>query len=144
MDHLLSLSQAARMVGVRRRSLQQLIQQGRLSVFEGSIRMSELMKEFPEVENDDSGMIEKMRRIQDGALYKFHPDSLPDAEQLAAELHRMRLDLGDAQLELEKYRQMTAELQQRLYTIQDQCDKRQGAILGTLITWLAHQVKQHV
>ena len=46
MDRLLSVSQAARMVGIPRRLLQQHIQEGRINAFEGHIRMSELHKAY--------------------------------------------------------------------------------------------------
>jgi len=142
MDHLLSLSQAARMVGVRRKTLQGLIQDGRLKVFEGEIRMSELMKEFPEADADRSGMLDKMRRNQDAALFKFLPDSVPDREQIAGEIHRLRLELAEARGEITAYRQLTAELKGRLYEMQEQCDKRQGVMLGALITWLVQRMNQ--
>ena len=142
MDHLLSLSQAARMVGVRRTTLQGLIQDGRLSVFEGSIRLSELMKEFPEADADRSGMLDKMQRNQDGALFKTLPASGPDPERLGAEVHRLRLELADARGEIAAYRQLTIELKDRLYDMQEQCDKRQGMMLGALITWLVQRMNQ--
>ena len=142
MDHLLSLSQAARMVGVRRKTMQKLIQDGRLHVFEGSIRMSELMKEFPKADGDRSGMLDKMQRNQDGALFKFLPDSAPDPERIAGEMHRLRLELADARGEVAAYRQLTAELKDRLYDMQEQCDKREGMMLGALITWLVQRTNQ--
>ena len=142
MDHLLSLSQAARMVGVRRKTLQNLVQDGRLSVFEGSIRISELLKEFPDASPEGSAMVDKMQRIQDGALFKFQHDSLTDAESLAAEGHRLRLELRDARAELAENKALTLELQGRLYGMQEQCDKRQGMLLGALITWLAQRMNQ--
>ncbi len=142
MNHLLSLSQAARMVGVRRKTLQTMVQEGRLSVFEGSIRMSELLKEFPDASPEGSAMVDKMQRIRDAALFKIQHDSLTDAESLAAEAHRLRLDLRDAQAELAEYKALTVELQGRLYDMQEQCDKRQGLMLGALITWLAQRMSQ--
>lgn len=143
MDHLLSLSQAARLVGVRRKTLQKLVQDGRLTVFEGSIRTSELLKEFPQASPERSAMVDKMQRIQDGALFKFPPHSPPDAESLAAEIHRLRLQLSEAKAELGAYRGLTLELQDRLYEMQEHCDKRQGMLLGALITWLAQRMNQH-
>lgn len=142
MDHLLSLSQAARMVGVRRRTLQKLVQDGRLSTFEGSIRTSELLKEFPEASPENSAIVDRMQRIQDGALFKFQAE-VPDAETLAAEAHRLRLELGEARAELAAYRQLAVELKDHLYEMQDQCDKRQGMLLGAVITWLAHRMNEH-
>ena len=142
MDPLLSLSQAARMVGVRRSILQRHIEQGDLRTFEGALRMSELLKVFPEVDADRSGMLEKVRRIQDGALFKPSVETLADAETLAAEAHRLRLELGKTRLELERHRRLTEELKEHLYAMQEQCDRNQRALLGTLITWLARKTRQ--
>ena len=141
MDRLLSLSQAARMVGVRRSTLQRHIQEGKLSTFEGELRMSELLKVFPEANPDQSGMVEKMRRIQDGALFKPALESLADAESLSAEVHRLRLELGEARVAVERYRNLTQELKEHLYTMQEQCDRNQKALLGTLITWLVRKTQ---
>ena len=51
-DRMLSVSQAARMVGVPRRLIQQRIQEGKIDGFDGYIRMSELRKVFPEADSD--------------------------------------------------------------------------------------------
>ena len=142
MDQLLSLSQAARMVGVRRSTLQRHIQEGRLSTFEGARRLSELLKVFPGASPDQSGMVEKMRRIQDGALFKPLSENLPDAETLSSEVHRLRLELGEARLTVERYRRLTGDLKEHLYSMQEQCDRNQKAMLGTLITWLARKTHQ--
>lgn len=141
MDRLLSLSQAARMVGVRRSTLQRHIQDGKLSTFEGELRMSELLKVFPEANPDQSGMLEKMRRIQDGALFKPGIESLPNAETLSSEVHRLRLELGEARVAVERYRNLTDELKEHLYSMQEQCDRNQKALLGTLITWLVRKTQ---
>ena len=69
-DRLLSLSQAARMAGVSRKILQKHISCGDLSTFEGYVRMSDLRMIYSEVSGDRSGMIEKVRRIQDAAVLK--------------------------------------------------------------------------
>ena len=142
MDHLLSLSQAARMVGVRRNTLQQQIQDGEISAFEGSIRMSELLKIYPEASPDQSGMVEKMQRIQDGALYKPNMDDLPDSRTLAAEVHRLRLELGETRVRLQGYRSLAGEMRDRLYQLQKQCDHKQAMLLGSVITWLARQINR--
>jgi CDP-4-dehydro-6-deoxyglucose reductase len=141
MDRLLTLSQAARMVGVPRRTLQQYIREGYLSVFEGDIRLSELLKVFPRADADRSGMIEKMDRIKAGAVFKTTNDNRPDPEQLASEVHRLRLQLGETQAVLDSYRQMAAEMKDRLLELQDHCDRKQAVMIGTLVGWFLHQCK---
>jgi CDP-4-dehydro-6-deoxyglucose reductase len=142
MDRLLSLSQAARLVGVSRRTLQKHIQEGRISTFEGAIRLSELLRVYPDAEADQSGMVEKVLRIQAGAVHKYNRDSLPDREALAAENQRLKLELREAQVELHAYRKLTNQLRDRLYAIQEQCDRNQRVLLGTVISWLGQQMKK--
>jgi hypothetical protein len=140
-DSLLSLSQAARMAGVKRRTLQRKIQEGVISVFEGYIRLSELRKAYPDLEAVSSGMIERMDRIKQVALFKPERTSLPDREQLAGELHRLRIRLGEVEGELDQYRQLTVQLRDRLYGLQEQCDRNQAVMLETVLSWLLHQMK---
>ncbi len=141
MDRLLSLSQAARMVGVPRRLLQQHIQEGRITAFEGQIRMSELHKAYPEADSDRSGMLEKVSRIREAALYKSSGDARPDAEHLATELQRTRVEMIRMQQELDGYRQFAAETEHRLLELQERCDARQAMMLGTLVGWFMNQSK---
>ena len=141
MDRLLSLSQAARMVGVPRRLLQQHIQEGRLTAFEGSIRMSELHKAYPQADSDRSGMIEKVQRIREAAVLKSTRDGRRDPEHLATELQRTRVEMGRLQQELDSYRQLAAETEERLLDLQEHCDAKQAMMLGTLVGWFMNQVK---
>jgi len=52
------------------------------------------------------------------------------------------LQLGEARAELNSYRRLTLELKERLYDLQDQCDKRESVMLGALIAWLARRMNQ--
>ncbi|MGD8309726.1 MAG: hypothetical protein PVG98_09800 [Chromatiales bacterium] len=140
MDRLLSLSQAARMAGVRRRDLQEKVQQGELSVFEGSIRMSELERAYPGLDPDASAMLEKVDRIKRSALTKYQAHSLPDSEALAAQNQRLRLALEEARHQLAGHRALARELEERLLGLQEACDRRQSVLLGSLITWFQHQL----
>lgn len=141
MDRLLSLSQAARMVGVPRRLLQQHIQDGDLTAFEGHIRMSELLKAFPDADSDRSGMVEKVQRIREAAAFKANRDFKPDVDHLSTELQRARVEIAGLQAELERHRALTAETERRLTELQANCDRRQGLLLGTLVGWLMSQRK---
>lgn len=141
MDRLLSLSQAARMVGVTRRVLQQQIQDGLLDTFEGQVRMSELLKVYPEVEPERSGMVEKVRRLREAAFAKGPSAAQPNAERLAAEVQRLRIELSMANDRLAGYEQLAADTRDRLLALQERCDRRQALLLGTLIGWYMHQVK---
>ena len=141
MDHLLSLSQAARMVGVPRKVLQNHIQMGDLTVFEGSIRQSELLKIFPETNTDKSGMIEKMRRIQEDAVNKYMNDTMPDPEHLTSEVQRLRVALEESDEQLASYRQLVDEMKERMTDLQARCDKKQALMISSLMGWFFSQCK---
>lgn len=141
MDRLLSLSQAARMVGVPRRLLQQHIQEGLIEAFEGHIRMSELQKAYPDANSDRSGMVEKVRRIREAASMKANRDFKPDVDHLCTELQRARVEIERLQEEVAGYRRFAAETEERLLGLQEQCDARQAMMLGTLVGWFMNQLK---
>jgi len=141
MDRLLSVSQAARMAGVPRKILQQHIQEGRVSTFEGYIRMSELHKAYPEVSGEKSGMIEKVRMIRDAALLKEAVEHQHDPERLAAEFHRAQIEIARLQAQVDSYRELAALTEQQLVHLQEQCERREASMLGTLIGWYMNQVK---
>lgn len=141
MDRLLSMSQAARMVGVPRRLLQQQVQEGQIMAFEGHIRMSELRKVYPEADSDRSGMVEKVARIREAALFKANRDGRPDVDQLSSELQRSRVEIARLRDELSSYRQLAAETEVRLLDLQERCDTGQAMMLGALLGWFMNQIK---
>lgn len=140
-DRMLSVSQAARMAGVPRRLLQQRIQEGLIDGFDGYVRMSELRKVFPDVDSDRSGMVEKVARIREAALFKANRDGKPDVDHLSSELQRARVEIARLQDELDSYRELAAETETRLLDLQERCDARQAMLLGTLVGWFMNQLK---
>lgn len=141
MDRDLSLSQAARMVGVPRKVLQQQIQAGELATFEGHLRMSELLKLYPDTAPDDSGILEKVKRIQAAALGKATAEPHRDPDHLNAQIQRLRIENGMLRDQIHSYEDLSDEMADRLVALQESCDKQQSMMLGTLIGWYMHQVK---
>lgn len=141
MDHLLSLSQAARMVGVPRKVLQGHIQHGDLSVFEGSVRQSELLKIFPETRTEKSGMLEKTRKIQEDAINKYMHDTLPDADHLASEVQRLRASLLQAEEKIASYEDLVDGMKSRMEAFEKQCDSKQAMMFTSLMGWFFSQCK---
>ena len=141
MDRLFSVSQAARLVGVPRRMIQQHIQEGRVEAFEGHIRLSELRKAYPEADSERSGMVEKVNRIREAAASKANRDFKPNVDHLCTELQRARVEIERLSAEVGSYRRFAVETENRLVELQDRCDKRQAMMLGTLIGWFMNQQK---
>lgn len=103
--------------------------------------MSELHKAYPEANSDRSGMIEKVARIREAALYKANRDGRPDVDHLSSELQRARVEIARLQDELDGYRQLAVETEGRLLDLQERCDARQAMMLGTLVGWFMNQLK---
>jgi len=100
MPRLITLSRAARLVGVKRGTLQKKIQQGDLRTFEGELLLSDLLHAYPQTEVEDSTMLERVETIMEMAVNKIYrsPADKPSSDTLAARI----LSLGQ---ELAKVRQ---------------------------------------
>jgi len=142
MDHLLNLSTAAKLAGVSRRTIQSKIQAGDLDTFEGHVRMSALTKVYPEVDNQTDAVLERMSRFQDNAVGKINPDEISDERLLANQVHRLQLELTDTYLQLDTYKALTMELQNRLIVMKEGCDRKERQMLQALLHWMTVQMKQ--
>ena len=84
----ISLSRAARLVGVKRGVLQQQIRSGELQTFEGEIVLSDLLHAYPDAQIEDSSMLERVEQIIEQATF-INPDSIarkPDNVALTARI----------------------------------------------------------
>jgi CDP-4-dehydro-6-deoxyglucose reductase len=104
MPRYLTLSRAARLVGVRRGALQSRIRNGELAAFEGMVAEDDLLRAFPEARLEDNTVLERLEAIKEAAFARrVRERVLPSAEVLMARL-----------AELEHYRDIVRELQARL------------------------------
>ncbi|WP_198265677.1 2Fe-2S iron-sulfur cluster-binding protein [sulfur-oxidizing endosymbiont of Gigantopelta aegis] len=71
MDRHLSLSQAARLIGVKRGDIQKKIQENKLTVMEGTVVLSDLKLAFPDAVYEDNTMLEKMEKFMKDAVHKM-------------------------------------------------------------------------
>jgi CDP-4-dehydro-6-deoxyglucose reductase len=65
---MLTLSRAARLIGVSRGSLQKKIRDGELKSFEGLIDPAELSRAYPQADLEDNAMLERIEHIIENAL----------------------------------------------------------------------------
>jgi CDP-4-dehydro-6-deoxyglucose reductase len=101
MPRYLTLSRAARLVGVRRGVLQSKIRSGELAAFEGMVSEEDLLRAYPQARLEDNSVLERLEAIKDAAFARrVRERVLPSAEVLMARL-----------AELERY---CATLEERL------------------------------
>ncbi len=95
MPHLLTVSRAARLVGVSRGTLQQRIKDGDLTTFEGHIVADDLLRLYPETRLHDQKELDRVEHIKETAFAKrVRERVLPDAETLAARVQALGIELA--------------------------------------------------
>lgn len=96
---LITVSRAARLVGVSRGKLQKQIQDGEILSFEGMVDLDALARAYPQVELEDNQMLEKIEDIVEKALHRARGDKLrkllaPDLGTLAARVASLSKELS--------------------------------------------------
>lgn len=87
MPRYLTLSRAARLVGVRRGALQSKIRSGELAAFEGMVSEEDLLRAYPQAHLEDNAFLERLEAIKDAAFARrVRERVLPSAEVLMARL----------------------------------------------------------
>ena len=115
----ISLSRAARLVGVKRGVLQQQIRAGELQTFEGEIVLTDLLQAYPDAQIEDSSMLERVEQIIEQATF-VNAESIarkPDNVALTARIMSLSEDLSRHKRLLARYQRFSedlrAEIEQR-------------------------------
>jgi CDP-4-dehydro-6-deoxyglucose reductase, E3 len=142
MPRLITLSRAARLVGVKRGTLQQKIQQGELRTFEGELLLADLLHAYPQTQVEDTTMLERVGHIMEQAVNKIvRPDEdMPDYNTLAARILSLGRDLAQARQDARRYRELVADLQQKLAELARSADEAGALHLGKLQDWLQQAI----
>jgi len=133
MARRISLSRAARLVGVKRGTLQQKIRAGELKTFEGEIVLADLLQAYPDAQVEDSSMLERVEQIMEQATF-INPDSIarkPDNVALTARIMSLSEDLSRQKRLTARYRRFIEELGEKIAQITAEPDAMQQ-----LKTWL--------
>ena len=115
MQQRLSLSRAARLVGVARGALQQMIQGGELPSFDGTVSLADLTRIFPAAGLERDAGFERVTRIREEAFGKrLREHLLPSREILSQRLFEQSRELADLRAHLQRYHAMVVQLRERL------------------------------
>ena len=115
MSQFLTLSRAARLVGVTRGALQKKIKDGELPTFEGMVAPADLLRVYPQTRLEDNAHLERLIQIKESAFAKrLRERILPDPEVLVVRLSDLGHELADTRAQLERYRAVNTEFEQRL------------------------------
>jgi CDP-4-dehydro-6-deoxyglucose reductase len=115
MSQWLTLSRAARLIGVPRGVLQQQIREGRLPSADGMVSTVGLLQLYPQFDLEDSGAFERVVRVKEEAFGRRVLDRvLPPREVLAQRLFAQSQELADARRHLQRYHDLVVALQGRI------------------------------
>ncbi|HAJ91305.1 MAG TPA: ferredoxin [Gammaproteobacteria bacterium] len=138
MPRLITLSRAARLVGVKRGALQTKIQQGELRTFEGELLLADLLQVYPQTQVEDTTMLERVEHIMEQAVNKIvRPanDDLPDSDTLAARILALGQELAQARQEARRYNDLVTDLKQKLDELGPEAEKTQEQTFSKLKDW---------
>ena len=115
MRQLLSLSRAARLVGVARGALQQKIRSGELPSFDGMLSADDLSRLYPEVRLEVDAGFERVEKIKEEAFgLRLRERLLPSQAILSQRVFEQSRELADLRTHLQRYHAMVVELRERL------------------------------
>ena len=140
MSKLLSLTRAARLVGVNRVVLQKKIQNGELDAHDGMVNVDDLLACYPDAELEDTVEIQRISRIKEQAFGKrVFERALPDPEVLAARVTELSRTLALNQAMLENLKGLFNKLLKKLD--ETQCDAASQQMMGDLRLWIRHEAE---
>ncbi|MCW8900107.1 MAG: 2Fe-2S iron-sulfur cluster-binding protein [Gammaproteobacteria bacterium] len=119
MPRLVSLSRAAKLVGLSRGALQKRIHDLELQSFEGQVDLDDIEKMFPDVEIEDNHIIEDLEKIVEQALKRAHGAKLakllaPDSYTLAARLHSITKEHAHAKSQVKELIGLLSDVQTQI------------------------------
>lgn len=144
MSRLVTVSRAAKLVGVSRGNLQRRIREGNIESFEGMVDLTTLADHFPNIKLEDNSMIERLERIIENAARKArtHKSSSlpPDMETLATRVNLLSDELVSSKLEISIFYNIFDKLKSKLNNLAKEEPESANAIRN-LQSWLLSEVE---
>jgi CDP-4-dehydro-6-deoxyglucose reductase len=137
MPRLITLSRAARLVGVKRGALQKKIRAGELRTFEGEILLPDLLHAYPQTQVEDTTMLERVEQIMEQAVNKIvrPPDDLSDTDTLAARILALSQELARARHEARRYSGLVAAIKDKFQELAPEAGTTRDEAFSRLRDW---------
>ena len=137
MAKYVNVAKAARILGVSRARMQELIKSGELETFEGQVDVEHLRSNFPGLAFNESPVIERTQIIKDTAygerLQKFMS---PPADVLQSKIRRLSVDLNVERTKARDYQDVIEGLLEKLSEMQQYSDEGQRRLIHEINIWL--------
>ncbi len=120
MANWLTVWRAAQLVGVPRGVLQQRVQVGEIELSDGLVSTETLLRLYPQVKLEESGMFERVVQLRDESFGKrLRERMLPSQEVLSRRLFSQSQALAEAQRHLQRYHSLVLALRDGLQALAD-------------------------
>ena len=104
LTQLITLSRAARLIGVIRSELQKKIQQGELHAFDGMVNIDDLLLAYPKAQLEDEVEYRRVSQIREKAFGKrIFERAMPDVETLATRVTELSKELAISQIQVKQF-----------------------------------------
>ncbi|CAB5495206.1 hypothetical protein THERMOT_264 [Bathymodiolus thermophilus thioautotrophic gill symbiont] len=140
----LSVSKAARMLGISRFDIQNQINSGKLQTHEGYVTTDSLRLAYPNagLNSEQDQYIQKMQQIKNDAIKKIEVDkSLHNENEKSymGIINNLKSKLYEAQVKNQHYQMVFSELTERLEILETHCHSQDKASLHKLQGWVKSQ-----
>ena len=133
MSQLLSLSRAARLVGVNRGELQKRVKQGELSAFDGMVTVDNLLASYPGVQLEDNTEYSRVLFIKERAFgNRVFERVMPDVETLATRVNELSRELTLSQTQVKQFNILLERLRSKLSEVENQCGAEARTTMNSL------------
>ncbi len=140
---LLSLTRAARLVGVTRGALQKKIKKGEMETFEGMVKPEDLLRVYPDTKLEDNTALEHFTHIKDDAFtYRLRERLLPEPEVLAERLSGLGKELAKTRAQIERFKAITDWLYDKFSEYEKSGGQDIHHIMGPLKLWLRRELEK--
>jgi CDP-4-dehydro-6-deoxyglucose reductase len=139
---LITLSRAARLIGVIRSELQKKIQQGELPSFDGMVDIDDLLLAYPGAQLEDDTEFARVAQIKEKAFGKrIFERAMPDVETIAARVTELSRELAISQIQVRHFRLLLDRLRDKLGEICTQPGIDARGAVGGVLAWLATEAR---
>jgi len=140
MSNLLSVTRAARLVGVPRAELQKRIQHGELVSFDGMLSVENLLACYPQAELEDTAELQRITQIKEKAFGKrVFERALPEPEVLAARVTELSRSLAVSQKQVRQFNDLLGRLWDKVAELRTTTIPVDSAMAG-IGDWIKQEV----
>jgi len=145
MSRFVSLSRAAKLVGISRGALQKKIHNLELESFEGQVNLDDIEKIYPDAQIEDNHIIEDLEKIVELALKRAKGEKLakllaPDPHTLAARLQAVSKECSHSKDQFKQLTSLISQVQEKLSLLSSTSNKPH--LFADLNNWIDDTVEK--